>query len=260
MELLRSALAAAEGAESTGGVGVLDTLAWVILPYLAIVLLVVGLFWRYRTDQFGWTSRSSNWNESAILRWSSPMFHFGILAVGLGHLVGLAVPKALTEALGVTEEMYHLGATVGGGLAGLVCVIGLLGLIYRRLVVKSVRLATTRMDVVTYVLMCAPIALGTIATLLHQVIGGMTGHGYDYRETISVWFRSILMLSPRPELMTDVPLAFRLHIVAGMLLFCVWPFTRLVHVVSAPVGYLTRPSVVYRSRDAKKPVNRPRGW
>lgn len=235
---------------------VLDTLAWVVLPYVAIVMMLVGLLWRHRTDQFGWTSRSSGWHENALLRWSSPMFHLGILCVAGGHVVGLAVPKTWTEAVGVTQGMYHLGATVLGTLAALVTVIGLVGLVWRRLVVKSVRLATTPMDVITYVLLCLPIALGTWATVSSQVFGGH--HGYDYRETISVWFRSIFLLQPDPSLMLDVPLAFKLHVVAGLLLFCVWPFTRLVHVVSAPVGYVTRPYVVYRSRDEKP--RRRRGW
>ncbi|WP_115728488.1 respiratory nitrate reductase subunit gamma [Actinomyces culturomici] len=255
MPLTSTALLAAEPSRD---LSFADTLAWVVLPYLAIVLLVVGLVWRYRTDQYGWTSRSSNWNESAILRWSSPMFHFGILFVAVGHLMGLIVPKTVTQAVGISQEAYHLLATIPGTIAGVVTIIGLAGLLYRRFVVKSVRLATTRNDIVTYVLLVIPILLGAFATISTQVLGG--AHGYDYRETISVWFRSILLLQPHPELMIDTPLAFRLHIVAGMLLFCVWPFTRLVHVVSAPVGYLTRPSIVYRSRDAKKPVASPRGW
>ncbi len=260
MTSLHAALSAAEHAASAASrdLTLVDTLAWVVLPYVAIVVIVVGLVWRFRTDQYGWTSRSSNWNESAILRWSSPLFHFGILGVAGGHVVGLLVPKTVTSFVGISEHMYHLGAVVGGSLAGLATLVGLIGLLYRRLVVKSVRLATSTMDIVTYVLLCIPILLGAWATLIHQILGG--AHGYDYRETISVWFRSILLLQPKPELMIDVPLAFQLHVIAGMLLFCVWPFTRLVHVVSAPVGYLTRPHVVYRSRDAKKPVHTPRGW
>ncbi|WP_165214927.1 respiratory nitrate reductase subunit gamma [Schaalia sp. ZJ1691] len=237
----------------------LSTLAWVILPYLSIVLLVAGLIWRYRYDQYGWTSRSSQWNESAILRWSSPLFHFGILFVGLGHVMGLLIPQTWTDAIGISHETYHLVATIPGSIAGVATVIGFVGLVYRRLVVKSVRLATTRMDIVTYILLAIPIALGTAATLLTQVFG--PEGGYNYRETISVWFRSIFLLQPRPELMTDVPLVFQLHIVAGMLLFCVWPFTRLVHVVSAPVGYVTRPHVVYRSRETQPRKKRAdRGW
>ncbi|MFZ2624091.1 MAG: respiratory nitrate reductase subunit gamma [Propionibacterium sp.] len=236
-----------------------DILLWAVLPYLSIVLLIGGMIWRFRTDQYGWTSRSSQWQERALLRWSSPMFHFGILFVAAGHVVGLAVPQSWTQTLGISEELYHLGATWIGAVAALVTLVGLGGLLYRRIVVKSVRLATSRMDILTYVLLCLAIILGTTATVTEQIFGP-TG-GYNYRETISIWFRSIPSLTPQPALMVDVPLAYRLHIAAAMVLFCVWPFTRLVHVVSAPVEYITRPYVVYRSKDegiAAAP--KPRGW
>ncbi|RLP07611.1 respiratory nitrate reductase subunit gamma [Propionibacterium australiense] len=235
-------------------------LAWVVLPYLSIVLLVVGLVWRFRTDQFGWTSKSSQWQESTILRWSSPLFHLGILFVAIGHVMGLAIPQSLTDTLGVSHHLYHLIATIPGSIAGAAAVIGLLGLLYRRIVVTSVRLNTSRTDVLTYVLLTIPIVLGAIATFSTQVFG--SPGGYNYRETISVWFRSIPMLHPQPELMADVPMAFKLHIIAGMLLFCIWPFTKLVHVVSAPVGYVTRPNVVYRSRESGRVASAPaaRGW
>lgn len=187
---------------------VLDALLWVALPYVSFVLLVAGLVWRYRSDQYGWTSRSSEWNEKAILRWSSPLFHIGVLCVAVGHIVGLAVPASWTEAFGVSQHMYHLGATVLGSVAALMTIVGLAGLIYRRFVVKSVRLATTRNDIVTYVLLTIPIVLGTVATVSSQIFGGH--EGYNYRETISPWFRSIFTFSPKPELMLDVPMAFKL--------------------------------------------------
>ena len=234
-----------------------QSVLWTALPYVSLVLLVVGLAWRWRNDQYGWTSRSSQWQESTILRWASPLFHFGVLFVAAGHVMGLAVPKSLTEAAGVPEHVYHLMAVIPGSLAGLMTLVGLSGLLYRRFVVKSVRLATTRNDKVMYVLLTVPICLGAWATISTQLLGGLHG-GYDYRETISPWFRSIFLLSPRPELMADVPLAFKLHIVAGFLLFAIWPFTRLVHAVSAPVGYVTRPYVVYRSREGATSTARTR--
>lgn len=232
-------------------------LLWVVMPYLSIVMLIGGLIWRYRTDQYGWTSRSSQWNEPAILRWASPLFHFGILFVALGHVMGLAIPESWTQAVGVSEDAYHLIATIPGTLAAVATLVGLVGLIYRRIAVKSVRLATTRMDIVMYVLLGIAVALGSFATVHQQIIGG----GYDYRQTISPWFRSIPLLQPAPELMATVPLDYKLHIVAAMILFCVWPFTRLVHVLSAPVGYTTRPYVVYRSRDDElASAPKRRGW
>ena len=216
-----------------------QNLMWVALPYASLVLLVAGMIWRWRTDQFGWTSRSSQWNESRILRLASPLFHLGFLMVMGGHVVGLLVPKDVTEMLGVSQHMYHLGATYLGTFAAILTIVGLVGLIYRRILI-------------------VPILLGTAATVLNQLTDA---HGYDYRETISPWLRSVLVLQPRPELMADVPVSFKLHVIAGFLLLAIWPFTRLVHVVSAPVGYVTRPYVVYRSREgATSTAQTSRGW
>lgn len=232
---------------------------WTGFPYVALALLVVGLVWRYRYDKFGWTSRSSQIYESKTLRLSSPMFHLGILAVGGGHVGGLLIPKSMTEAVGVNEHMYHLMAVIVGSVAGIVTILGLAGLLYRRLVTKSVRLATTPNDIFMYVLLLLPIGLGAFATAQNQVFGA--AGGYDYRESISPWLRSVLMFQPDPALMIDVPMSFKLHVLAGFLLFAIWPFTRLVHVVSAPVMYPTRPYVVYRSREEQiRGGATPRGW
>lgn len=236
-----------------------DVLLWVAYPYISLTLLVGGLVWRWRTDQFGWTTRSSQLYERPILRASSPVFHLGLLAVGGGHVVGLLVPKSWTEALGMSEESYHQAATVGGSVAALATVLGLVGLLYRRFVVRSVRLATTRRDKVMYVLLVLPISLGTWATVANQVLGAP--QGYDYRETISPWLRSVLTFSPEPQLMTTVPLSFRLHVLAGFALFAIWPFTRLVHAVTIPVQYPTRPYIVYRARRASvSAAAGRRGW
>ena len=114
-------------------------------------------------------------------------------------------------------------------------------------------------DMVMYVLLLVPILLGFAAIVTTQLFGG--AEGYDYRETISPWFRSIFLLNPQAELMAEVPMVFKLHIVAGLLLFAIWPFTRLVHAVSMPVGYTTRPYVVYRSREGATSTVAPRrGW
>lgn len=165
---------------------------WGVLPYISFTLLVGGLIWRYRTDQYGWTSRSSQLNEGRILRLSSPLFHFGILGVAAGHVMGLVIPQSWTEAMGVSEHAYHMVAIIGGGIAGLMTLVGLFGLLYRRIVKKSVRLATSRNDVFMYLLLTCAILLGAAATLTTQILG--KPGGYNYRETIAVWFRSIFTL------------------------------------------------------------------
>ena len=108
-------------------------------------------------------------------------------------------------------------------------------------------------------LLTIPLLLGAFATFHHQVFG--EEGGYDYRETISPWLRSIFTLNPKIDLMLGAPLDFQLHVIAGILLIAIIPYTRLVHMFSAPIGYVTRPYIVYRSRDASVTTRAPaRGW
>lgn len=236
---------------------IIDALLWVAVPYAAMASFIVGHIFRWRYDQFGWTSRSSQTYESKLLRWGSPLFHYGILAVFAGHVVGLLVPKEWLEFFGVTEHIYHLGATWGGSAAAAATVIGIILLLIRRSTVRRVARVTTPMDIVMYVLLAATIFFGTLATLTHQVFGA----GYDYRESISPWIRSLIFMQPDVSLMTTVPLGFQLHILTAMALFAIWPFTRLIHVFSAPIPYLVRPYLVYRARDRQLGARATRrGW
>ncbi|WP_336206761.1 respiratory nitrate reductase subunit gamma [Nonomuraea sp. LPB2021202275-12-8] len=225
----------------------LDLLLWVVAPYVALTVFVLGHVWRYRYDKFGWTTRSSQLYESRLLRIGSPLFHFGILVVILGHVGGLVIPKSWTEAVGVTEDAYHVVAVALGTIAGACTVAGLAILVYRRRTVGPVFSATTRNDKLMYAVLSVVILLGLAATVAANILGG----GYDYRSTVSPWFRSIFMFQPRGELMAGAPLLFRLHAFSALVLFALWPFTRLVHMLTAPVGYLTRPYIVYRSREAR---------
>ncbi|QWQ84069.1 respiratory nitrate reductase subunit gamma [Corynebacterium glutamicum] len=224
-----------------------ETFLWVAYPWLCIAAYIIGISWRWRADQFGWTTHSSQIYESKLLRIASPLFHWGMVFVVIGHLMGLAIPKSWTQAVGISDAAYHLIATIPGTIAGIAAVLGLIGLIVRRVINKTVFLSTSRSDKVMYVLLGAAILSGFIATVSTQVFGG--AHGYDYRETISPWLRQLLIFNAQPELMADVPWEFKVHIVAGFTLIALWPFTRLVHAFSAPVGYVTRPYVVYRTRD-----------
>ncbi|TMR07463.1 respiratory nitrate reductase subunit gamma [Actinomadura soli] len=235
----------------------MTTLLWVALPYVTIAVFVLGHIWRYRYDKFGWTTRSSQLYESRLLRVGSPLFHFGILVVLLGHIGGLIIPDRWTDAVGISEHMYHVIAVTLGTIAGFCTLAGLAILIYRRRTVGPVFSATTRNDKLMYAVLTLTILLGLSATVAANLVDG----GYNYRETVSPWFRSIFYFQPDPDLMTGVPILFQLHALSALALFCVWPFTRLVHMLTAPVGYLTRPYIVYRSRDEQLGMHRtPRGW
>ncbi|MGY5764843.1 respiratory nitrate reductase subunit gamma [Brachybacterium sp. DNPG3] len=229
-------------------------LLWIVYPYMVLAVFVLGHVWRFRADRFGWTSRSSQIYESKLLSIGSPMFHFGIIGIFFGHVVGLGIPKAWTEAIGLSNHMYHLMAVTIGLAAAVSCVGGLLILLYRRRTNSRVFGATTVSDKVMYLLLSLVILFGVLATLVHSTFGT-----YDYREGVSIWFRDFWTLRPTTDLMTQAPIFFQLHILSALTLFAAWPFTRLVHVFAAPIGYLTRPYIVYRSKDPSKEAER-RGW
>jgi len=234
----------------------MDQFLWVIFPYICLTIFVVGHAWRYRYDKFGWTTRSSQLYENRLLRLGSPLFHFGIIGVFFGHVIGLGIPESWTDAVGISEGMYHFMALSVGALAGAATVIGMVILIYRRRTTGPVFSATTRMDKVMYVFLASVIVLGLLNTVMN-VAGD-----YNYREGVSVWFRGIFRFQVHPDLMSEAPLGFQLHALIAMALFALWPFTRLVHVFSAPLGYLTRPYIVYRSRDDQELGSHStrRGW
>ncbi|MTD54615.1 respiratory nitrate reductase subunit gamma [Amycolatopsis pithecellobii] len=236
---------------------IVDALLWVAVPYVSIAIFIAGHFWRYRYDKFGWTTRSSQLYESRLLRLGSPLFHFGILVVALGHIGGLLIPKSWTGAIGISETAYHIGAVTLGTIAGVGTLGGAAILIYRRRTVGPVFSATTRNDKIMYVLLIGTIALGLGTT----VLGNLTGHPHDYRETVAPWFRSIFYFQPDSALIKAAPWGFQAHVLAAWVLFAFWPFSRLVHVFSMPLGYLTRPYIVYRTRDTRLGARAPRrGW
>jgi nitrate reductase gamma subunit len=236
-----------------------EILLWVALPYITIAVFVTGTMWRYRYDKFGWTTRSSQLYERRLMRIASPIFHIGILAVLMGHVMGLLIPEDWTNAAGLSEEAYHVMAVGIGAVAGVCTLVGVAMLLYRRRTTGPVMAATTKNDKTMYVFLVAAICLGLLTTIIGS---GVLGDGYNYRDTVSPWFRSIFLLHPQPELMAEAPSSFQVHALAGMLLFIIWPFTRLVHAFSAPFGYLFRPYVVYRDRGPHRPGSRAprRGW
>lgn len=235
----------------------MEILLWAVVPYVTLTLFAAGLVWRYRHDKLGWTTYSTQLFEQRLLRWGSPLFHFGVLATLLGHVGGILIPKRLTEVLGIPGGLFR-GAAFGlGTLAGSCLVAGMAILLYRRLTVGPVSRSTTVNDKIMYVLLVMAVLPGLATT----IVTNLAGHEHDYRETVAVWFRSVFALDPRTELIAGAPLGFQLHALAAWALIAFWPFTRLVHAFSVPVGYLTRPYIVYRSRAVGNGARGvPRGW
>jgi nitrate reductase gamma subunit len=216
---------------------------WVILPYIALAVFVVGHIWRWRYDQFGWTSRSTQLQERRMLKWGSPLFHYATFAAIAGHVLGILIPKAFTDWLGISEDFYQALSAIAGSAAGIGVLIGGGVLLLRRTTVPRVRATTSAVDYLTLVLLGIIVLLGIYLTLGIQDVSH-----YEYRSTVGVWFRSLFALHPMPSAITDAPFMYQLHATAAWAIFLVWPFSRLVHAWSYPLWYLWRPYVVIRSR------------
>jgi nitrate reductase gamma subunit len=222
-----------------------ELILYVVLPYAAIAAFLVGHWWRYRRDQYRWGARSTQLLESRWLMVGSNLFHFGALAAIGGHVMGILIPHAWTDAVGISEGTYHVLAAAGGLVAGAAATLGFLVLLVRRARFPRVRVTTTRWDLVTFFLLAFGIATGMICTSW-----GTLGEEVRYRETVAPYFRSLFVLDPRPELMTgaEVPFVFQLHVSAMWFLYAAWPFSRLVHAWSIPVDWLRRSPIPYRGR------------
>ncbi|AYB45390.1 respiratory nitrate reductase subunit gamma [Paenibacillus lautus] len=220
----------------------IDQFLWVIFPYVCIVVFIVGHIYRYRTDQFNWTAKSSEFIEKKHLKLGSLMFHLGIIPVIGGHVAGLAIPQSWMESLGVSDHMYHIGAVYIGSAFGFLTLGGMILLTARRFAIRNVRKLSTASDMVVNVLLLFIVFMGMYSTLVTNAVQPE----FNYRETVSVWFRGLFMFRPEASLMEDVPLSFKIHILAGFGIFGLWPFTRLVHVWSVPLNYVGRRYILYR--------------
>ncbi|MCY9187943.1 respiratory nitrate reductase subunit gamma [Bacillus mojavensis] len=216
---------------------------WGVMPYIVLTIFIGGHIYRYQHDQFGWTAKSSELLEKKKLAAGSILFHWGMLCVIGGHLMGILMPEALYTSIGISEHVYHKMA-IGAGLpAGVAACTGLFILTYRRLFDKRIRKTSSPSDILMLILLLFMMLTGVAATFLN-----IDSRGFDYRTTIGPWFREIFLFRPDASLMESVPLWFKLHILIGYIVFILWPFTRLVHVFSLPLKYLTRSYVVYRKR------------
>lgn len=226
---------------NTGGI-----FLWVIIPYAAMAVFIVGIIWRYRHDQFGWTCRSTQTLENRLLAPGSILFHYGALGAIGGHALGILVPQQLTNALGITESYYHIVSAGGGTVASAACVIGLAILIFRRVTVRRVWVTTTYLDILAYTVLTIVLLLGVWDTIGTNTFGA----GYNYRSSVALWFRSLFIFDPNYAVMSNVPLFYRIHADLSWLLYGIWPYTRLVHAFSYPFQYLGRPYILYRKRFA----------
>ncbi len=205
-------------------------------PYLALAVLFVGSVLRFEHGQYSWRSGSSQLLRRKQLMAGSILFHVGILIIFFGHLVGLLTPIWVFDTLGISHTAKQLLAVIVGGLAGVMCFVGMVLLIHRRLFDARVRATSSFGDTAILLLIFAQLSLGlsTIFVSLNHL------DGHEMVKFMGWAQRIFTFRSGAAELVANVHPIFKAHLVLGLTIFLVFPFTRLVHMLSAPVWYLNR--------------------
>jgi nitrate reductase gamma subunit len=217
-----------------------------IYPYVALGIFLLGSLIRFDREQYTWKSDSSQLLRSSQLRWGSNLFHIGILFLFFGHAAGLLTPHWLYESLGLSTPNKQMLAIVSGGMAGLLCLAGITLLLHRRLTEARIRATSKPMDIIILLWVFATLVLGLISILfsLQHSDGGVM-------LLLAGWAQHIVTFrAGASEFLLGAPLIYKIHLMFGMTLFVLFPFSRLVHVWSgfAAVTYLTRSYQVVRQR------------
>jgi len=214
----------------------INSLLFGVYPYIALSVLVVGSILRFDREQYTWRTGSSQLLRRKQLIAGSVLFHLGVLIIFGGHLVGLLTPIAVFDALGVPHGAKQLLAMVAGGIAGTFALAGALLLLHRRLFDARIRKTSSFGDTAILLVLTAQLCLG-LATIPLSA-GHMDGH-----EMVKFmnWAQGIFSFNLGAAAhVAEVHWIFKAHLILGMTILLVFPFTRLVHMLSAPVWYLNR--------------------
>jgi len=220
-----------------------------IYPYVCLSAFLIGSLVRFDREQYSWRSGSSQMLRARQLRWGSNLFHVGILFLLVGHAVGLLTPPAIYHYF-ISAPAKQLLAIVAGGIAGVLCFVGLTLLLHRRFTDARIRATSTTMDHAILVILWVQLVLGlvTLPISLSHADGSVMIQLSEWAQRI-VTFRA-----GAGDMIAGIAWPYRLHIVLGMTIFLVFPFSRLVHVWSAPIWYVLRPYQIVRRRGGRNPA------
>jgi nitrate reductase gamma subunit len=217
-----------------------------VYPYLAGTVFLVGSWVRFDREQYTWKTDSSQLLARANMRLASNLFHIGIIAIFFGHLVGLLTPHSLFLAMGVSDLAHQYVAIAAGSVFGTLCLIGGVMLWLRRLTNPRVRAVSRKMDIfiLSWLLCTLLLGLSTIPVSL-----GHAGHGNaTVMIALADWAQSVVTFRADAALLAPVDTLFKVHLFFGMTVFLLFPFSRLVHIWSVPVGYLGRAYQIVRHK------------
>ena len=209
-----------------------NVILFVIFPYLAVVLAVVGSLYRYFTNRFSFSSLSSQFLENEMQFWGSMLWHYGILPTLLIHLAGFAIPGVMAALHSTPLQLY--AAELAGKVFALMAFAGAGALLVRRMAFSRIRVVTTPMDWVVLLMLLNQVFLG-LWTAFYCRWGAVW-----YLHTATPWVVSLVTFNPQPDYVASLPWVPKLHFLNATLLIALFPFSRLVHMLTFPFTYLWR--------------------
>jgi nitrate reductase gamma subunit len=222
-----------------------NMIAFGVFPYIAVAVCFIATWIRYDRDQYTWKASSSQLLESKLLKRGSKPFHIGIIMVLMGHFVGLLTPVEIWHFLGIHAEFKQFVAMGMGGFFGLICLYGMTILIWRRLTNPRVRASSSAMDVVVLLMLCIQLLLGLSSIFV-------SAHHLDGSEMLMLmsWAQNFVTFDAIAAAASIAPVhwIYKLHVFFGMTLFIAFPFSRLVHIASVPVKYVSRNYQIVRKK------------
>ncbi|OGP29337.1 MAG: respiratory nitrate reductase subunit gamma [Deltaproteobacteria bacterium GWB2_65_81] len=218
----------------------LNVFLFVVLPYAALALFLFVTPYRYFSNRLTWSAYSTQFLEQKVLYWGSNPWHYGIIPVVLAHFPGIIAPGPMKVLL-ANQQTLILLESVGAGL-GLFALFGCLVLMVRRAQTPLLKPVTSTMDWVLLFLLTVQAATGVYMGLF------MRWGSQWYLHTAVPYLHSLLVFNPRIEFVADFPLVFKLHAAGAFLIVALLPFTKLVHLLYLPVGFLKDPPILYRWR------------
>ena len=224
----------------------MEKLLFSVYPYIALSTFFLGSLIRFDREQYSWKADSSQLLEKEMLRKGSVLFHIGILALFLGHFAGLVTPHSVFLGMGVSDMAHQYIAIIAGAVFGTICMMGGVILWKRRMYNPRVRATSRFMDIfiLDWLLITLGLGLLTIPVSFYHAINSDA----STMVLLADWVQSILFLQPDSSLLSEVGFLYKLHLFFGMTVFLLFPFTRLVHVWSVPLGYLVRPYQIVRTK------------
>lgn len=223
-----------------------NTVLFAVFPYVAVIIAVVVGIYRYRNNRYSYSSLSSQFLENRALFWGSTPWHYGIILILTAHVLGFLFPTLWGNLLSERIRLYVL--EVSGLALALMCTVGLAVLIVRRLRSRRVFAVTSKADWLLLAVLLLQVAIGFWIALVYR-----WGSGW-YLHTAVPWLQSLVVFQPQIQYVTALPWLVQLHMLTGFVIILLFPFTRLVHLVTYPITYLWRPLqvVIWNRRSASK--------